>query len=259
MSSVPGECRLVMGFGRLTTFTSFGTYGSMTVFGDSGSASYYPNPSSAVTLWVTDGTAQNTLGIPGFPGLPNGIAGENGAGVSVMVNGTLFLDSSVGGAGHEPWRLNLTTGQVGMLRDISPGSGSSNPNSFFPLDGGRGAGFMAYDTSSHVSLFVSDGTPVGTRRVSQQIGAAIFNTKRSIGSRVFFVSSSPSGGAEPYAIDLCPADYDNSGAATVDDLFAYLQDWFAGSRDADMDNSGGSPDVSDLMGFFNTWMSGCPS
>jgi ELWxxDGT repeat protein len=261
MSSVASECRSMMNFARVTTFNAFGTYGSMTLFGDQGGGSQYnTNQMNAVTIWITDGTPENTLGIPGFPGAPatGSFTATTGAQPFVMAGDTLFVDSAVGGAGHEPWRMNLTTGQLGQLRDIIPGGGSSNPTKFFALDAGRGAGFFAFDTGQHSALFTSDGTTGGTRIASRMGGVSVQYAPKSVGSRVFFVSTATTNGYEPYAVDLCPADYDNSGAVSVDDLFGFISDWFSGNLNTDTDNSG-APDMNDLMGYFNTWMGGCPA
>ncbi len=262
MSSVASECRSMMNFAHVTTFNAFGTYGSMTLFGDQGGGSQYnTNQVNAVTIWMTDGTPENTLGIPGFPGTPATGSFNAPAGSPqqfVMVGDTLFLESAVGGAGHEPWRMNLSTGQLGQLRDIIPGGGSSNPTKFFAMDQGRGAGFFAYDLAQHTSLFTSDGTNKGTRILSLLSGITGEFAPKSVGSRVFFVGTSAASGFEPYVVDTCPADYDNSGSVTVDDLFGFIGDWFSGSANTDADGNG-AVDINDLMSYFNTWMNGCPN
>ncbi len=254
MSSTASECVNLMNFARATTFVPFGNFGSMTLFGDKGGGSQYnTNQLNAVTIWITDGTAQNTLGIPGFPGAPGGAQTTT---PSVMVGDTLYLDSGIGGGGHEPWRVNLSTGSISVLRDILPGGASSNPTKFFALDHNAGAGFLAFDTPSHSALFTSDGTPAGTRIASRLAGVSSPYSPKSVGSRVFLVGNG-TGGFEPYAIDLCPGDYDNSGSMTADDLFGFLNDWFLGAPDADVDDVRGAPDANDLMSFFNAWMTPC--
>ncbi len=255
MSSTASECVNLMNFARASRFMSFGSYGNMSLFGDSGGSQYNQTNNNAVTIWVTDGTGQNTLGIPNFPGVP-ATSTQTGAPPSVMADETLFVDSGVGSAGHEPWRVNLSTGEIGVLRDILPGGASSNPTKFFPMDLHRGAGFFAYDVPGHYAMFASDGTPSGTRLVSRLTGVAQQFSPKSIGSRIFLVGGVASG-YEPYAVDLCPGDYDNSGSVTTEDLFTYLNDWFLGSADADVEGAAGQPDINDLMAYFNAWMSPC--
>ncbi|MGH7292932.1 MAG: GC-type dockerin domain-anchored protein, partial [Myxococcota bacterium] len=186
---------------------------------------------------------------------------QQGSTPSVLAGDTLYIDSAVGSGGHEPWRINLSTGAIGVLRDILPGGASSNPTKFFALDKNHGAGFFAYDTPGHYAMYASNGTPEGTRLVSRLTGVTTQFSPKSIGSRVFMVGSgtlnNASIGMEPYAVDLCPADYDNSGAANVDDLFAYLNDWFVGSIDADLTGAAGTPDIADLMAFVTIWLTPC--
>lgn len=54
----------------------------------------------------------------------------------------------------------------------------------------------------------------------------------------------------------CAGDFDNSGDASVEDLFAFINAYFAGSPAADIDNSG-TLDVGDLFGFIVIWFA-CP-
>lgn len=55
---------------------------------------------------------------------------------------------------------------------------------------------------------------------------------------------------------FCKADYDKSGSATVQDIFALLNDWFAGSANADINGADGLS-VSDIFDFLNVWFAGC--
>jgi len=52
----------------------------------------------------------------------------------------------------------------------------------------------------------------------------------------------------------CRADWTGDGGVSVQDLFAFLDDWFAGR--ADFDHSG-STSVQDLFSFLGAWFSGC--
>lgn len=62
----------------------------------------------------------------------------------------------------------------------------------------------------------------------------------------------------PLPPPACTADFDNSGAVSVNDLFAFLASWFAqnggspGSPSADFDNSG-TVSVNDLFAFLAAW------
>lgn len=54
----------------------------------------------------------------------------------------------------------------------------------------------------------------------------------------------------------CRADFDNNGSLGVQDIFEFLNAWFAGLPSADFDGMNG-PDVQDIFGFLNAWFAGC--
>ncbi len=54
----------------------------------------------------------------------------------------------------------------------------------------------------------------------------------------------------------CRADYDDSGHLTVADIFAFLNGWFDGERDADF-NGSHALEVADIFAFLNAWFAGC--
>jgi hypothetical protein len=56
---------------------------------------------------------------------------------------------------------------------------------------------------------------------------------------------------------LCPADFDENGAADILDVFAFLTAWFNADRHADA-NFNGSVDLLDVFAFLSTWFQGCP-
>ncbi len=70
-----------------------------------------------------------------------------------------------------------------------------------------------------------------------------------------------SGGFDSYRIGLsrlgraCPADFNGSGAISVQDIFDFLNAWFAGNPAADINGSGLS--VQDIFDFLNAWFTGC--
>lgn len=55
----------------------------------------------------------------------------------------------------------------------------------------------------------------------------------------------------------CLADYDRSGAVNTNDIFAFLNAWFAGDAGADFDGASGLT-VQDIFSFLNIWFAGCP-
>ena len=69
--------------------------------------------------------------------------------------------------------------------------------------------------------------------------------------------------------DDCGADFDGGGTVTIDDIFVYLNAWFAGcdgtqppgppcnGRNADFDGVGGVT-INDIFAYLNAWFAGCP-
>jgi hypothetical protein len=55
----------------------------------------------------------------------------------------------------------------------------------------------------------------------------------------------------------CRADFDHNGAITLQDLFGFLNAWFAGSPQADANNSN-SLTIQDIFDFLAAWFAGCP-
>jgi hypothetical protein len=53
----------------------------------------------------------------------------------------------------------------------------------------------------------------------------------------------------------CHADFDQNGAVTVTDIFAFLNAWFAGDPHADI--NGGGITTQDIFDFLNAWFAGC--
>jgi hypothetical protein len=54
----------------------------------------------------------------------------------------------------------------------------------------------------------------------------------------------------------CPADFNNSGGVSVQDIFDFLTAWFANSPLADFNNSGAAT-VQDIFDFLTAWFAGC--
>jgi hypothetical protein len=55
----------------------------------------------------------------------------------------------------------------------------------------------------------------------------------------------------------CLPDFNRSGALSVQDIFDFLNAWFAGECAADFNGMGGLS-VADIFDFLNAWFAGCP-
>lgn len=54
----------------------------------------------------------------------------------------------------------------------------------------------------------------------------------------------------------CAADYNGAGGVTIQDVFDFLTDWFAGNSAADFNLSGGVPTIQDIFDFLTEWFAG---
>lgn len=54
----------------------------------------------------------------------------------------------------------------------------------------------------------------------------------------------------------CPADFDTSGSVNTQDIFAFINAWFAGSGAADV-NADDTLGIEDIFDFLNIWFAGC--
>ena len=57
----------------------------------------------------------------------------------------------------------------------------------------------------------------------------------------------------------CYPDYDKLNGIQVQDIFAYLNDWFAGSTYAEVGGDGTTNNLSvgNIFAFLNAWFAGC--
>jgi hypothetical protein len=57
----------------------------------------------------------------------------------------------------------------------------------------------------------------------------------------------------------CYADYNKVGGLGVNDIFAYLNDWFGARPAAVIGGNGttGTPTIANIFDFLNAWFAGC--
>jgi probable HAF family extracellular repeat protein len=78
------------------------------------------------------------------------------------------------------------------------------------------------------------------------------------------IAGTVDGGGAPIAVLLtpvvtppaCRADFNRSGGLEVQDIFDFLNAWFAGDLAADY--NGGGLEVQDIFDYLNAWFAGCP-
>jgi autotransporter-associated beta strand protein len=130
----------------------------------------------------------------------------------------------------------------------------------------RATGALTYPTTGAIRVRVDQFVP-------QPAGTAIklidFGTGSSTPqlSRYALSAPQPGSGAGTLAMNgrtlvyvvarnPCPADFNGSGAADLQDIFAFLNAWFAGSPGADFDLDGQTA-LLDIFAFLRAWFAGC--
>ena len=102
-------------------------------------------------LWKTDGTDEGTIRISGVGSVTELI---------VMGDTLYFTGSGSGGGGRELWKTDGTSDGTVLVKDIRPGSTSSDIDAF-TVAGGT-LFFRANDGTHGNELWKSDGTEGGT-------------------------------------------------------------------------------------------------
>ncbi|MEA2560133.1 MAG: hypothetical protein QOH06_1637 [Acidobacteriota bacterium] len=117
-------------------------------------------------LWRTDGTEANTALVKDIN--PSSTNFFSFYGLAAVGSTVVFLAND-GATGIEPWRSDGTEAGTVPLADLNPGSGSSNSPFFSDLRKTIGGlwYFRAFDDEFDVEVYVSDGTPAGTRQLAE--------------------------------------------------------------------------------------------
>lgn len=100
-------------------------------------------------LWRTDGTPETTR-----------LVTKGNFGGTGTAGGALYLSHFVTASGRELWRSDGTADGMALVKDIKPGTGSSDPTSF--ASAGNILFFTADDGVHGRELWRSDGTEAGT-------------------------------------------------------------------------------------------------
>jgi ELWxxDGT repeat protein len=127
-----------------------GTLFFASIDGDSGSE-----------LWRTDGTAEGTVRVKDLhPGL-----GSSSPAPRLATDTLVFFTADDGTTGRELWRSDGTEAGTFLLKDIAPGTECPQPLLHTIVNGALY--FSARDVEGcwQASLWTSDGTPEGTRRL----------------------------------------------------------------------------------------------
>jgi hypothetical protein len=244
----------------------------------------YFSPGSAIGRW--DGAAWTIVG--------------NGAGPLAVFQNTLYCGGTIAQASGSPG-LASWDGAVwsGVAAGLAPGTdGYVIVSGLAVADDGSGpALFLGGDFSSAggvpgtTNLAKWDGTtftPLGEGIRKRSVGDTdfpnpdgpwVYSIASHAGSVYFFGEFREvvaAGGAASVSFHFaqwkascapaCPADFNNSGSLQVQDIFDFLNAWFAGCtgqpgapcNGQNADFNGGGLAVQDIFDFLNAWFAGCP-
>ncbi|MBI4579546.1 MAG: hypothetical protein HY718_07590, partial [Planctomycetes bacterium] len=162
-----------------------------------------------VELYRSDGTESGTFRVKDINPGPDG-SGPSGL---VALGDRVFFSADDGKHGREPWVSDGTADGTIMLADLVTGPGGSMTvydRAVAAMPGGPVV-FPAYTIDQGYELWATDGTPAGTRRITE-IGPGILGCNpdrlKVIGSRLYFAAADSVAGLEPWALDLTDVDAD---------------------------------------------------
>ncbi len=176
------------------------------LFQDQGTLYFMVLSGSSRGLWKSDGTAAGTkLFYPTNEYLMDLVD-------PVGLSGKVIFQGHTGQLGSEPWVTGGTAASTRPLKDIYPGKGSGGFSS--PVRLGRLVLFSAKEPGGITSLWVTDGTPPGTRKVLP--GLVDCRNLVKLGDKVLFEGRLQGSlqGREPWITDGTPG-----GTHPVVDLY----------------------------------------
>ena len=152
-------------------------------------------------LWKTDGTGGGTMQVKDFNPLASGLQVSN-TGILGIYNGQLIIAANDGTNGAELWKSDGTSGGTTLIKDINPGSNSSEISGGIIYNGLYY--FAANNGSSGIELWVTDGTNGGTQLV-KDINNGTFYSYLSgffpFGNKFYFTAYTNSSGRELWVSD----------------------------------------------------------
>lgn len=231
----------------------------------------------AVATVTSPGSATWTVAAHPGQSVKNGPSGSQVG--TIPVSGASFSAPAMDRLGNvyfiATWKPSLTPQEVGVFKAVNTGAGGYKlellvregmlifgPNSTRP--------YTITSLTLNDSDSIASGSMFSQNLVQQQDpGATTSNPSniRAFGGLVVsaIITYDNGGFNEPYDAVLyvgptqgtdCIADFNGSGAVTVQDLFDYLAAWFAKTPNADINNSG-MVTVQDLFDFLALWFARC--
>jgi ELWxxDGT repeat protein len=160
-------------------------------------------PGVGTELCKSDGTTAGTgLLLDLDPSPPGSL--PSGPGNLVDVGGTVFFQADEGFNGRELWKTDGTTAGTVLVKDITPGSASTQFASVSPTAFRNGIVFTMAFPATDREPWISDGTAAGTMQLKDiSPGAASSDPGEFtvVGGAVLFFASDPTAGRELWKSD----------------------------------------------------------
>ncbi len=153
-------------------------------------------------LWRTDGTPAGTIFLKDIQEGPGSAFPDPPINEQAVIGNRFFFLADDGVHGTELWRTDGTTAGTVLVKDIYPGSRSSDVR-WMTIEHSR-LFFMADDGVHGRELWVSDGTEAGTRMVKDIVpgpGSPVIQHLKVVGRTVLFNAADGVHGVEPWRSD----------------------------------------------------------
>ncbi len=194
-----------------------------------------------------------------------GVIGPIDRTFTASVGRTLFFTAVTRSGGRELWASDGTPEGTRLVREIQargPSSiGASAQTNTLLRRVGNWVYFTADNGEHGAEIWRTNGTEDGTTLVSDVRGGRLSsNPVLGAWARNHLVFGADDGlrGAEPFAIDVCPADWDTSGGLDPDDLSSFIEAYFGQPVDMRCDwNNDLRIDPDDLADYIVDYFSGC--
>jgi ELWxxDGT repeat protein len=159
--------------------------------------------------------------------------------------------------------LWVTDGSVERTINLIPAAPYAQSSYSMLIPHGRSIYFGYNDGAHGREIWTSDGTRAGTRMVADTWpgrGSGVLTSLNLISpvrSRVYFQAVSGVPGKNLWVLDTCPADFNNDGQITTQDIFDFLGSFFAHEDLADV-NHDGEIGLGDILAWIEEYLTGCP-
>jgi hypothetical protein len=186
-----------------------------------------------------------------------GASGDNASGGAAYVLGVNEgspLDIAEQPVNRTACRLGSASFEIGPMGNgpfdylwqvrTAPGTWQTLGNDPGPLPCGSGA-------SAYATPINSSAVTIGIRACPGDPTAQHFQIHCVLSNACASVTSSEA------TYTICSADFNCSGSVEVQDIFDFLNAWFAGDSRADL-NLNGIIEIQDIFDFLNAWFAGCP-